>query len=348
LYLAGIICDNESTTNTLYHWATASGIRQHILLNQVKKIVKALDGKLIPTSIASPHSLITISRGISRTTRLRSDDSSVYVARGASGSIYTKMLGTCQVAIKQQRYHEFAIKELAIMSSLSHPNVQNIINFSIEKDIVYFSMPLAGGTLHDEIYSAHTFSEAMGCATTVWTNTAGDRGFNFAPILLARRRGFARQLLQGLAYIHASGIIHGDIKPKNLLVFGDTLKIADFGLSIVDNHSIITPRSPTISTLYYRDINLLVASMMRNGDGSVLFSFEIDIWSAAVTMMEMEMGCVPFHGSNEMITAASVISVMATGLRCVQDLRLRNLLLQMLKYDTTQRITAIRAAQTPL
>lgn len=41
-----------------------------------------------------------------------------------------------------------------------------------------------------------------------------------------------RQLLQGLAFLHANGVAHLDIKPENLLMTSEsTLKIADFGMA---------------------------------------------------------------------------------------------------------------------
>ena len=43
-----------------------------------------------------------------------------------------------------------------------------------------------------------------------------------------------RQLLDGLAFIHAKQIIHRDLKPENILFLTkdiDSLKIADFGLA---------------------------------------------------------------------------------------------------------------------
>jgi serine/threonine protein kinase len=40
-------------------------------------------------------------------------------------------------------------------------------------------------------------------------------------------------VLKGLFYLHQNGIIHRDIKPENIIVCGDTLKITDFGWSII-------------------------------------------------------------------------------------------------------------------
>lgn len=39
------------------------------------------------------------------------------------------------------------------------------------------------------------------------------------------------QILRGLQHMHAKGIMHRDMKPENLLVSGDCVKIADFGLA---------------------------------------------------------------------------------------------------------------------
>lgn len=35
----------------------------------------------------------------------------------------------------------------------------------------------------------------------------------------------------GLAYMHKHGFFHRDMKPENLLMKGDVVKIADFGLA---------------------------------------------------------------------------------------------------------------------
>lgn len=45
--------------------------------------------------------------------------------------------------------------------------------------------------------------------------------------------------VRGLHYLHQHGVVHGDIKPQNLLVARDgTVKIADFGAAVVLQHQV--------------------------------------------------------------------------------------------------------------
>ena len=44
---------------------------------------------------------------------------------------------------------------------------------------------------------------------------------------------YFRDIVAGLAYLHAEGIIHRDIKPQNILLTADGIaKIADFGAAV--------------------------------------------------------------------------------------------------------------------
>ena len=44
-------------------------------------------------------------------------------------------------------------------------------------------------------------------------------------------RNIMYQVTQSLSYIHKHGYFHRDMKPENLLVSNETVKLADFGLA---------------------------------------------------------------------------------------------------------------------
>ena len=44
-------------------------------------------------------------------------------------------------------------------------------------------------------------------------------------------RAFWRQMVSVVYTLHSNGIVHMDLKPANLILFGRTLKIADLGIS---------------------------------------------------------------------------------------------------------------------
>ena len=51
-----------------------------------------------------------------------------------------------------------------------------------------------------------------------------------------RRRKFALGIVSALSYMHEKNVIHRDLKPDNILCFGEhpTAKISDFGLAKVN------------------------------------------------------------------------------------------------------------------
>jgi serine/threonine-protein kinase len=52
------------------------------------------------------------------------------------------------------------------------------------------------------------------------------------PLAQGEAAALARQVAQGMAAAHAQGVIHGDLKPANILVASDwTAKVMDFGMA---------------------------------------------------------------------------------------------------------------------
>jgi serine/threonine protein kinase len=59
------------------------------------------------------------------------------------------------------------------------------------------------------------------------------------PLSAAVCRDYAAQLLEGLAWLHAAGMVHRDVKPANCLFVAGQLKLADFGL-VTDVHPLVS------------------------------------------------------------------------------------------------------------
>jgi serine/threonine protein kinase len=116
---------------------------------------------------------------------------------------------------------------------------------------------------------------------------------NGLPFTESEVKCLMQQLLDGLAFLHESFIIHRDIKLSNLLYDNrGCLKIADFGLARLFSYpSAEHVLTPTVVTLWYRAAELLM--------GSTDYSVAIDVWAAGCAMGELLLGHPLIDGDNE-------------------------------------------------
>jgi serine/threonine protein kinase len=102
--------------------------------------------------------------------------------------------------------------------------------------------------------------------------------------ILAR---FCWDVLEGLRYLHkVQHVIHRDVKPSNLL-FDRTgrAKIADFGVSSQQIQTLACANSWVGTTTY------MAPERITGG----AYSFDTDLWSLGLSLMECALGRYPYH-----------------------------------------------------
>jgi serine/threonine protein kinase len=96
---------------------------------------------------------------------------------------------------------------------------------------------------------------------------------------------YLKQLLIGMIKLSKLHIIHNDIKPANILIINNQLKISDFGMSEFIEDLNNTHYGSVCGSPYYMNIN------KYNG----IHSFETDFWSIKIIYYQMVYSQHPFH-----------------------------------------------------
>ena len=116
-------------------------------------------------------------------------------------------------------------------------------------------------------------------------------------------RSIMYQTLQGLHFMHKYNFFHRDMKPENLLIINEKVKIADFGLAREIRS--IPPYTEYVSTRYYRAPECILKSNNYNSP--------IDIWGLGCIMAEMYLHPQPlFFGNNEKEVLFKICSILGT------------------------------------
>lgn len=167
------------------------------------------------------------------------------------------------------------VREMRVCSTLEHPNI-GIVHALEEADDGRLVLVMA-------YYEGPTLAQRM----------------NQGPIPLNEAVAIGLQLLQGLAEAHKRGVIHGDVKPGNLIFNAPgVLKILDFGLAKFHASPDLAPGSAPAAVPYSSPERAAGAAVSRHSD----------LWSAAVVLHEMVTGRRLFRGSDPRAIAAAILA----------------------------------------
>ncbi|KAG0475964.1 hypothetical protein HPP92_012805 [Vanilla planifolia] len=208
------------------------------------------------------------------------------------------------------------LREVSIMKMLDHPNIVKLVE-------------VIDDPLSDHFYMVLEYAEGKWVCDS--SGIAGDIGES-------KCRRYLRDVVSGLLYLHAHNIVHGDIKPDNLLVSSTgTVKIGDFSVSQVfedDNDEL--GRSPGTPVFTAPECCL----------GLTYHGRAADTWAVGVTLYFMIVGKYPFLGDTLQETYDKIVN---SPLFLPDNLnpQLRNLLERLLCKDPKHRISLPAAAEHP-
>eukprot|EP01056_Protomagalhaensia_sp_Gyna25_P000633 Protomagalhaensia_sp_Gyna_25__632@NODE_1297_length_1965_cov_52_862928_g1036_i0_p1_GENE_NODE_1297_length_1965_cov_52_862928_g1036_i0NODE_1297_length_1965_cov_52_862928_g1036_i0_p1_ORF_typecomplete_len336_score43_93Pkinase/PF00069_25/7_1e77Pkinase_Tyr/PF07714_17/4e48Kinaselike/PF14531_6/5_6e19Kdo/PF06293_14/2_2e12Kdo/PF06293_14/7e03Pkinase_fungal/PF17667_1/1_6e09APH/PF01636_23/1e05APH/PF01636_23/2_8e03YrbLPhoP_reg/PF10707_9/1_4e06YrbLPhoP_reg/PF10707_9/1_5e03RIO1/PF01163_22/2_4e06WaaY/PF06176_11/7 len=167
-------------------------------------------------------------------------------------------------------------REVQVLGLLNHPHIIRYYDFYEDRHFLYCVMEKCdGGELFESILRHRTFPER-------------------------RAAQLCYQMLKALAYVHACGVVHRDIKAENFL-FKTTnpdspLKLIDFGMSArISKEQVLTD---VCGSPHY-----LSPELIRRK-----YSFKADVWALGVLIYLMLFGRYPFDGNN----TSAIVKVILT------------------------------------
>eukprot|EP00931_Biecheleriopsis_adriatica_P104790 TRINITY_DN79418_c0_g1_i1.p1 TRINITY_DN79418_c0_g1~~TRINITY_DN79418_c0_g1_i1.p1 ORF type:complete len:454 (+),score=89.92 TRINITY_DN79418_c0_g1_i1:128-1489(+) len=188
------------------------------------------------------------------------------------------------VAIKKmkQKYYSWEecmkLREISSLRKLIHPNIVKL------KEVI---------RENDELHLVFEFMEA---------NLYEFMKSRVRSLPESKVRNIMFQTMQAVAHVHKHGYFHRDMKPENLLVSGETVKLADFGLAREIRAR--PPFTDYVSTRWYRSPEVLLRATNYNSP--------LDIWACGGIMAELYTLRPLFPGSSESDQLYKICSVLGT------------------------------------
>ncbi|KAJ2238244.1 serine/threonine protein kinase, CMGC, CDC2/CDK sub [Coemansia sp. RSA 1722] len=179
-----------------------------------------------------------------------------------------------------------AIREIKLLKSLRHPNIVPLSDMLVRHE------PQGSGAV-PSVYMVFPYMDHD------LTGLLENPKIQLRPEHI---KLYLRQLLEGTAYLHASRVMHRDMKASNLLLNNEgRLYIADFGLARSFNPDDKKDMTKCVVTRWYRPPELLL--------GERRYTTAIDMWGIGCIFAEMLVGKPVFQGSTDISQIDHVMRV---------------------------------------
>lgn len=208
------------------------------------------------------------------------------IATGGMSTVYTAVDSRLdrEVAVKvmdpelatKSAFRTRFEREARAVARLNHPSLVNVFDQGVDQDYVFLVMELVqGGSLRELLK---------------------ERG----PMPPHAAMAVMKPVLMALSVAHATGMIHRDIKPDNVLISdAHQVKLADFGLvraiNAVGDHT----SGQVIGTVGYLSPEQVRGEKLSQAG---------DVYSAGILLFELITGTTPFKGESPTATAMARLS----------------------------------------
>eukprot|EP01062_Namystynia_karyoxenos_P043291 TRINITY_DN3170_c0_g1_i1.p1 TRINITY_DN3170_c0_g1~~TRINITY_DN3170_c0_g1_i1.p1 ORF type:complete len:578 (+),score=177.38 TRINITY_DN3170_c0_g1_i1:237-1970(+) len=168
---------------------------------------------------------------------------------------------------EDEQVRKTSLREVRVLKQLRHDNIINLLEVFRRKGKLYLVFEYAETTIL-ELLEKHP------------------EGLHEEDV-----RKYTYQLLRGVEYCHAHGIVHRDIKPENILISRHgALKLCDFGFArLLSGPG--AQYTDYVATRWYRSPELLV--------GDTEYGKAVDIWAIGCIFAEVSNGLPLFPGESD-------------------------------------------------
>jgi serine/threonine protein kinase len=191
---------------------------------------------------------------------------------GAPGRAVAVKIMAQQVSTNPNARERFA-REARVQAMIQHRNVASLLGsgFTAERE-AYLVLELLRGRSLRSVIKAEGLLAPRRAASYMW------------------------QALQGLAAVHAAGVLHRDLKPANIMLEpvsggGDRITLIDFGFASLDGSAKLTQQGTVVGSLTY------MAPERLRGETP---DERADLYSLGIVLFELLTGAPPYAAEDDL------------------------------------------------